>query len=259
MDHLPVRITPARIRESIVQVYFRSDIPVEPLVGYLYSILGQEFSMSYSNNPSFSPDHISNEHSMPKGVSIQVGPRYFFFNNNVKIVLDHQGSLIFNCMDDYLGWSKYGEFIKAVLKSLMEKAIIKHISRIGVRYISEFANTDLLDKLKFKFSLAPIEGQYNSCSFAISWNSLPHLINLNLGNKLPIKPVLEHPEHQVIDFVSLIDVDVILENVNIEYFDQFKEELDDVHMKEKEVFFSLLNPDFLLTLNPEYPKQTHTA
>lgn len=252
LDRLPTRITPARIRESIVQIYFKSEIPIEPLVGYLYSVLGQEFKMSYSNTPIIWHRDGLTDQEVQEAISIQVSPQYFFYDSNVKVVLDQRGSLIFNCIGDYIGWGKYGGTIKAIMESLISKGIIKSIYQIGVRYISEFANTDLMDKLRFEFKLGEINDEFNSCMFAISWDETPYLVNLNLKNKLQIKPVLHHPEHEQINFMSLIDVDTIAKNLQIEQFEDFQEKLDGTHYKEKEVFFSLLRTDFLATLNPEY-------
>lgn len=252
MKRLPKHITPARIRESIVQVFFESNIPVDPLVGYLFSVLGQEFGMMYSNKPLPIRKENLTENDLLTGIELQIGSKHFFYNNNIKVNLHPGGSLIFNCMDDYLGWTEFGSLIKQVIKSLLDKAIIINVHRIGVRYISEFANIDLLDKINFTFKLSPLEGNFNTGNFNIHWDAQPYQINLNLGTKLSIPPVLEHPEFEHIEHISLIDIDVIHKGFKINEYGVFDNLLDDTHEKEKAIFFSLLKADFLETLHPEY-------
>ena len=49
---------------------------------------------------------------------------------------------------------------------------------------------------------------------------------------------------------SLIDIDVVLENpIGTE---EISDIVEQAHNEEKELFFSLLDPNFLKTLNPEY-------
>ncbi|GAI33293.1 unnamed protein product [marine sediment metagenome] len=51
---------------------------------------------------------------------------------------------------------------------------------------------------------------------------------------------------------SIIDIDVYLKENGNTIIDQFDSILKDAHIKEKELFFSLLKEDFLKEFNPEY-------
>ena len=49
---------------------------------------------------------------------------------------------------------------------------------------------------------------------------------------------------------SVIDIDTYIENSNIK--NNMKELIEEGHIAQKELFFSLLKPEFLQELNPEY-------
>ena len=51
---------------------------------------------------------------------------------------------------------------------------------------------------------------------------------------------------------SVIDVDVISNNPKQDFIENNKEILDQLHSREKEVFFPLLSDKFLSSLNPTY-------
>jgi len=252
MIRLPKKITPAKIRESIVQVYFGSEIPFEPLVGYLFSILNTGFGLEYLNRPlpplrQLAVDRIN----QPEKVELMVGPRHFFFNEEIKIQLQPGGSLVFNCVDEYLGWTQYSDYIRRVLAKLSDSGIITQYYRVGVRYISEFANVDILDKVNFSVNSSVLNSAPMSGSFRVEWKDDPYRIILNLGTKLAQQPVLQH-EVENVEFVSLIDIDIIHEHLEQPKFNHFWETVEKAHLKEKEIFFTLLRQDFLETLNPEY-------
>lgn len=76
-------------------------------------------------------------------------------------------------------------------------------------------------------------------------------IILNLNNNLPVISSKETGIPSSITPVSLIDIDVISENLAEQNLQSLLEKIDKVHTKEK-VFFNLLNDNFLSSLNPQY-------
>ena len=52
--------------------------------------------------------------------------------------------------------------------------------------------------------------------------------------------------------ISNIDIDVIMENLKISSIKELLECIEKTHLKEKEVFFNLLNEKFLDSLNPVF-------
>lgn len=246
---LPSKITPDRIRESIVQVFFTTNIPIEPLVGYLYSALG-EVGYKYTNRPLKKFSNTQELNNEPSINEITIVPQYFFFNEEIKIQLHETGTLVFNCVNEYIGWKSYFSKISEVLSILKERNIIHSFSRVGIRYISEFPNIDILDKIAFSFKLEVLQDKISTGNFRLEWQENPYKIVTNIASKLSIPSLIE-TENKV-DYVSLIDIDVILKEIDIEDISDFLKKIDEVHLKQKTLFFSILKGEFIETLNPEY-------
>lgn len=251
MKPLPKKISPDRIRDAIVQVFFSTEIPPEPLVGFLFSVLGSRCGLEYSNRPLL--------HKRPEAppllpasfeVQIPLSPTHVFFNDDIKVHL-LENSLVFNCVQGYIGWKNYFLLIGKVLRELSEQGIITSFHRVGIRYTSEFANIDIWEHTKFAFTLYDRQTSFLNGNFNLSWFDEPHRIILNLGSKSEQRSLLNH-EVKKIKFLSLIDVDVIHENFEIKDPKEYLDIIDKAHKKEKEIFFDLLKPEFLKTLKPEY-------
>ena len=56
-----------------------------------------------------------------------------------------------------------------------------------------------------------------------------------------------------VEKVSVIDIDVFFEG-EIKDLDTLLSILDEIHSKEKEIFFSFLKPEYIETLNPKYER-----
>lgn len=247
---LPKRLNPERIRDAFVQLYFYSDIPYEPLIGYLYALLG-EAGFSYTNRP-VRPKHFlqPGTQSLPNTFDIAIAPQYFFSNERIRFqVLD--GSLVFNCMDTYPGWSVYFDQIKKIVKLFLEKEIFRNFNRIGLRYISEFPNIDILEQTNFTVEFSDFKEPITSGSFRVEWEKDSFRFIVNLATKLPIEPLVVQLDEES-KFTSLIDIDVIHQGFVEDKSENLFFMIDRVHQSQKEQFFNLLKPEFLKTLNPEY-------
>lgn len=248
---LPKKITPDRIRESIVQVFFNSNIPFEPLVGYMHRLfLNHDFD--YTNRPirqfPINPELIPADAST---IEIALIPQHFFFNEEIKIQLHQNNSLIFNCTNNYIGWSKFYAVIEKLLMELFQENLISNFTRVGIRYVSEFSNIDILEKVNFGFQMSVLDKPISNGTFRVEWREAQHRIIVNLGSKLPINSLLE-PDGSKVEFVSLIDVDVINQEFEPCECNQLLSFLDNLHTNQKAVFFGLLKQEFLESLNPEY-------
>lgn len=246
---LPKKITPDRIRESIVQVFFNSDIPFEPLVGYLHSLLSKH-GFNYTNRPIKTlPLNLNPLDGSV--IEVALSPQHFYFNEEVKIQLHQNGSLIFNCVNNYIGWTKFFSTIKNILSDIIEMKIANNFSRIGIRYVSEFPNIDILEKVNFRFEMKGIEERISNGNFRIEWSDSSNRIIVNIGSKLPISSLMKSNEEKV-EHVSLIDVDVINQDSETSDYNRALNLIDQLHNQQKMVFFGLLKEEFLNTLNPEY-------
>jgi uncharacterized protein (TIGR04255 family) len=239
---IPTKITPDRIRDSIVQIFFESDIPFLPRIGYFHSYL---LSMNYD----FVSGNSNNENSAEIDLSF-INHLFVCNQAGVKINLHPNGSIIFNCISNYIGWSKYSAEIHNVLKKMFEAGIIKSVNCIGVRYTSEFPNINIMDNVKFDYVYDLGKKQVKSSRFNVELLDGQNRVILNLVSNAPIASFVA--EEGIVEKLSLIDIDVINDSLSITDVNKLQEEVFSIHEVQKSTFFNLLKEDFLKQLNPEY-------
>ena len=241
----PTKIEPDRIKDSFVQVFYESNIPFIPMVGFLYSYL-DDLGFIY-----LSPDGPPpiNDVSRRQFEEVQISFNHLFVNDEkkVKLTLNANKSITFNCQKEYLGWSKYESLIHEVLDHLLKNSIMEGYGRVGIRYISEFPNIDILTKLKFDYTLG-LNAEIDSGRFQLTWSDKGCDHILNIANNLKFT----ESNDVNIQRLSAIDIDVINHHSRCSNIEEIMKTIDDVHLNQKETFFSLLTEAFIKELNPTY-------
>lgn len=240
---IPVKITPDRIRDSIVQVFFQSVVPPEAMVGIFYQALTKS-GWNYANR--------LNEGVSSKGFVIEFAnsTQHFFLKDDVRFQLHHNQSLAFNCSKNYIGWDRYGGYIKEVLADVFASGTILRFVRIGIRYISEFPDIDILEKLKLKISIPGSESISNS-SYRLTFDEENIIKTVNIASKLPVRTSFVDQEQEP-KYISMLDIDIVRKTLSAASTQDVWDEICRLHDKEKEIFFSLLTDEFLRSLNPQY-------
>ncbi|NUQ24840.1 MAG: TIGR04255 family protein [Saprospiraceae bacterium] len=235
MEPLPTKISPERLRDTVIELKYDSDIPAEYILGLVYDAV--EDVLAPVNKQG------SNELSFNPFSSIIINPRKDLFQNEFIRLQVIEGRLIFNSNGVYKGWIQYKEEIKKTLDLLSGKNLIKSINRIGLRYISEFSELQIFDKLIWNFHYTWKQSLNLNTSFRTEWEDNGDMIIVNLANS-----ALPHGET-----FSIIDIDVNYKfQEPIALGETVLDTIERLHHKEKEVFFGLMRRDFLLSLNPTY-------
>jgi len=240
---IPRKITPDRIRDSIVEFRYETKTPFEAFVGLFYQVAKDSFT--YTKRPLGKP--ISVPSSLTQEINLSLGGISLFYNDKIKIQLQ-PNSIIFNCLDGYIGWENYKYEIEKSMLLFGDAIQIDSYTRIGMRYISEYPDMDLTDcaKFKFEFGMSEIKSEIYSFRSEFKWKDYKVLLNLN--NRLLV--VKEHGKEGTP--TSIVDIDVIENDIEENSLPAILEKLESLHMSEKEIFFNILNDDFLKKLNPEY-------
>lgn len=243
---IPRKVTPNRIRDSIVEVRYNADVPFEALIGIFYQAFIDTFR--YTNRPLGKQQlPIAAPSSWPQEITLSLGGLSLFHNDKIKIQLQ-PNSLIFNCIGDYLGWEYYITEIENALTIFNGIIEVGSYTQIGIRYISEYPNLDLNHCVKFNYSFGLPDVKSDKYSFRSEFKLDEYKVILNLNNRLFI--ISDNSKKPTP--ASIIDIDVIEENINEKDFKTILTKLERIHLKEKELFFNLLDEKFLETLNPEY-------
>jgi uncharacterized protein (TIGR04255 family) len=243
MCPLPVKITPDRLRDTLVQVSFQSNIPLEPFLGLCYKQLIEDGWQYHSRKPV-------SEGQSGFTLELSIEPEHLFSKDKVRMQILPDSSLVFNCRDGYIGWDAYGPFIQSALDAVVRTGNVTGFTRIGIRYISEFANIDIMDNICLTVHVPFISGRINNSSHRFAFEEDGALKTVNIASKLPVNAVLNNGER--VSFVSLLDIDVSRRGLSLNSVAQAWHEIDKLHTSEKQTFFALLKDEFLQTLNPEY-------
>jgi uncharacterized protein (TIGR04255 family) len=242
---LPQKLNPDNLKDTLVEIRYAQGIPQELMLGFASSIL-VPLDYQYLPVPNQNINiALNNNQQIAFGVGSNSGG--FFIKDDVRIqFIGNQ--IIFNCLaDKYVGWEKYFKIIFDIISNLFDKKAIKDFNRVSIRYISEFKNIDIYQGIKGTIDISNAGLKLD--------NSILRLVdesnNLKTYVSLTNKARRISPLSQIIE-ASLIDVNVY-ENFNpISNLDVLRNKLNQIHTKQKEVFFGLINNDFLNTLNPEY-------
>jgi len=235
-EKIPKKITPDRIKESLVHIGCESPFNFPVSVGYFHSLF---LDAGYTHQANSGP---RDRH--------QIFLHYFFHEKKgVSVVITPQG-VTFNCIEKYIGWSVFGEEIVNLITRLFEKNVILRIHQVGIRYVSEFPGSDLFENLDFSVSSSVFSDNNRPGRVCLEKVEDDYKIIINLIITEYLRPFTKAAKSS--SELSIIDVDVIRKNLNIEGTADFEKLLNEAHQKEKQIFFSLLNNDFLTTLNPEY-------
>lgn len=233
---IPKRITPDRIKDAIVQLYFKSPYPFELLIGYAHSQLlkvGLEY-ISQSQNGAYSQE-----------INLRFNHLFIDGQRVLKIHINPDYSIAFNIVKSYPGWEHYEQCLFRIIRALIDNSLISSVEKIRVKYISEFKNIDLLENLKFEYNTTFLGASVSSSTSSLKWRESNMEINLGIGSKLST------PGDEI-SYISIIDIDILCEKIRLSSAEEITDLISKCHIKEKEIFFKLLKEDFLATLKPEY-------
>lgn len=235
---LPVKIDDG-LKDTIVAIQYVSELPIGTDLGYFHMALKGELKGFVNYNK---PKPV-------QGLNLFIDENSNTFitsDESVKVVFS-RGEISFNIVKSYFGWDEYFSKIKNILKLLVDTSVVTNISRIGVRYISQFEDTEIFEKINGNISLSFVPQKISGVSrFELATEEF--IILLTLTNRQRVPENISSAK-----FISVVDVDVFknFNNLLTDYKDVVSV-INKAHSIEKEVFFKLLDKDFLQTLNPKY-------
>jgi uncharacterized protein (TIGR04255 family) len=241
---IPTKISPDNLKDTIVQIIFNPACPPELVLGKFENSFIDQFEFK-GGKPS------KREIKIGEGNKINIdefqGGYFLDKSGNIKISVG-PNNLIFNKTDIYIGWIKYLNVISDTLFGSFENGIIDEITRIGVRYISQFDNIDIFSNLNMTLNIEIPNKNLDMTQFRSEFNYENSKVILTLLNRFVTKSI-ETDKNKIF---SIIDIDVI------RLFDSLKSSFEAIsiieenHKIQKETFFKLLKSDFLKSLNPIY-------
>lgn len=242
---LPQKLNPDNLKDTLVEIRYAQSVPQELLLGFVSSIL-EPLGYQYLPAPN-QGINIALSSYQPIAVGLNGG---FFIKDNVRVHFV-ANLIVFNCLEDkYVGWRKYFQVISDTVRSLLDKKAVRDFSRVSIRYVSEFKNIDIYQGVNGTIDFSKAGLTLDNSILRLSDESGSLKTYVTLTNKA--KRISQSSQEQQIVEASLFDVNVY-ENFNpVSDLSILWEKLTQIHARQKEVFFGLISPEFLKTLNPEY-------
>lgn len=237
---LPKKIYPCPIVEAIVEIRFDSALPGEAIFGVIYNQFKDDYP-NYTKLPilqlpeairSQDPNLIFKPHyKMQKdNFLLQIGPKVFSIVN----------------INEYCGWDCFYKNILKAFGTISESNIVEKVVRFGFRYVNIFEGLDIFEKSNFKAVLN--DEPYKNAKADIS-------IELSSGDYIHKFKIINHAkvivENKSLEG-SVIDIDISNEKQTDMFFKNMNEIIETCHIEEKKIFFGLLKPSYINSLNPEY-------
>lgn len=246
---IPKKIYPDPVRDSIVDIGFKSEIPYEVLVGKFYEELKEDYNYVSGTRNSNIEHKQGNEQNL---INVNLSSKGIFYDDSVKLEIEPNKIVInFNASKSskYIGWETFFPKIKEIINITFRINVIDEITRVGVRYISEFPDTNIVNKINAEFKANVQLPELNTLAFRANFENTQFFYTTTVSNELNKKDS-EGDEKMV----SLIDIDVYTKNREIlnQSFDSLVNAIDSAHSEQKSLFFDLLTKEFLASLNPEY-------
>lgn len=236
---IPKKIDPCPIVEAIIEIRFDSETPADAIFGIIYKALKDKYP-KYEKLPilqlpemvrSRDPELIFKPHYklVNKDFLVQVGPQVFSVIN----------------ANTYAGWEEFSEKIDEAFDIVSELDVINRVYRIGIRYIN-FFDFDIFKKINLQVLLWADPLQANQITFRAEVPAGKFLNVLHIVNNAEVNIGTETKKG------SVIDIDTMFQDKTDDFFRHRKQTIEEGHLEEKKLFFTLLKGEYLNTLNPKY-------
>lgn len=223
-------------KEATVELRFTSNIPSEAILGFVFQKLQDRYGPPKSLPIMQLPQNI--RESDP---NLKFAPYYIMENDSFQINIGPKVIAIIN-RAPYIGWQNYYSEIENVLTALASIPLFKTISRLGVRYINFFDQSfDMTDPRNINIHWeSPFKNDSSNTSYStlVDLKDFTSLLRLQSNSTV----LLNNKQHNG----TILDIDTYKNFPNTGYDNEiFQELIQQAHLVEKEIFFTLLTPKFI--------------
>ncbi len=239
-ERLPKRIDPCPIVEAVVELRFISHEPWRNIPGMLAPLFRprypEESELPLNEIPEAIRQHDNNlawqplvQYAGPE-FTLRFGPRVLTL-----VTPTHR----------YPGWARCQEELSWILEQVSRAGFVQEGERLGVRYV-DFFTGDIFPRLLLEVGIAgrPVQGLEQNVTLVIPEDRATARLVLANGAVLNDGAKTETG--------SVLDLDVWHRFSSADLLREAPALLDRLHSLNKRIFFGLLKPEFLATLNPEY-------
>ena len=238
---LPAKITPCPIIDALLEIRFVSTLP-EKAGSAVFGVVYNAFRDRYpdvdelpilqipepmrKDDPGFKFKPLYKASN--KGYVLQVGP-------NVVTI---------SSFPDYAGWEAFSREIYSVIDTLADLDVVKEVIRVGYHVIN-FFDKDIFPESNLRILIDGNPIDYRNTSLQTSF--VDEKARTNTVVMLKNEARFRGRQGSIID----IDSYTLTEPV-ADFFGKAESIVENLHLSEKNAFFSLLSPSLLESLSPEF-------
>ncbi len=240
---IPKHIEKCPVSESIFEIRYTSDYPSDAIFGIIYG----EVKNFFQDAPEVLPIMQVPEAVRINDPNLQFQPYHKFVKGLFTFAIGPK-ALIFTCRRPYAGWKKWSDFIYQILNKVKNTSIIHTVERFGIRYVNIFESFNIFDHLQLDLTICGSEVCDKPTHVRTEIPESEGFVKIvQVGSGIQII------QNGVQIFGSLIDIDCVYKfPPNTSFPDNYIKIIEDAHLKESEQFYSLLKPEFIPLLNPQY-------
>jgi uncharacterized protein (TIGR04255 family) len=240
-DRLPSKIDPCPIVEAILEIRFVTSESWATLPGLLFSRIRDRYPEQKNLPLAQIPEEMRrHEPAFTYQPLIQfLSRRDFLIQFGPRVV-----SLVAKSKE-YPGWPSLEKEMSWLVSELEQLGFVSEGERLGVRYIN-FFSFDVFDKLVLEVCAGEKRLTAGECSVTTVLTKPPFTSRLLVSNSA----MLGTDDGAVRG--SVLDLDVWLGPTDFDLFRNGLAKFSEAHQFEKQIFFGLLKPDYLATLNLIY-------
>lgn len=240
------------IKDSIVEIRYKSNTPFHFLLGLFYQALHPEYKY-LANTRGTSKIMVGvASFGQPHSIRVNFDDPIIFYNDSIKVQFSPE-MVRFNYNQKYPSWDTIKPLVVDVMNKLTACSAFEKFTETGVRYINEYKGQAILSNTKVTIG-TPYDAQCNAYI-----NSVVRLEFMDSGYKVRVQVTNSGPEspapltvEQMSEALSYVDIHVFKDNVNSSELGTLLDVLEATHRIEKQVFFTVMKDEFIQSKNPVY-------
>jgi len=239
-DRLPIRIEPCPIVEAIFEARFVSPESWATLPGLLYAQVREKYTEQKNLPLAQVPEEFRRQDP-----ALQHLPLLQFLSKDFLIQLGPRVVSLVTKPNAYPGWPAIKEELDWVIQRIQAASFVGETERLGVRYV-DFFEGDVFSELHLHLAVndQPLTGAQTDVTTVLRRG--PLVIRLRVTNGA-IVGTAQGPQPG-----SVLDVDAWFGPPEADLFENGVARFGEAHDTIKGLFFGLLKPELLATLNPVY-------
>ncbi|MDR2630160.1 MAG: TIGR04255 family protein [Spirochaetaceae bacterium] len=237
---LPKKLANSPINEAVFEIRYAGKYPGEALYGVLFDV----FKDISTQNAEILPILQIPQQVRDMDPNLYYQPFYRVRNNNLTLSVGPH-SIVFSVLKPYAGWTQWTQFFYPIIDKIKEKNIITQVERIWLRTFDVLTG-NIFERINVNLTVNGNIVTSSPSSFYTEFKQNNTHVLLNINNAAYMNGM--QTRDSLIDITCIRDFYCDADR----FFSLYKEDLENAHAVNKQVFFGLLKEELTNDYGPEY-------